>query len=99
MFGCVFNSIKFNKNLSFQIANFSKYISKSRTKHLPLNTKRAGKGYYKGYRARKEGRLTSLGKFTVISSMRTNLIVPDLTGFKVYYYFNFLSFFSFLLFF
>lgn len=44
-----------------QTAEFSKYISKSRAKRLPLTTKRAGKGYYKGNGARKEGRLTSKG--------------------------------------
>ena len=47
----------------FQVADFSKYISKARTKRLPLTTKRAGKGYYKGNRARKEGFLTSKGVF------------------------------------
>ena len=43
------------------IRYFSKYISKSRTKRLPLTTKRAGKGYKKGYGARTEGFLTSKG--------------------------------------
>ncbi len=42
-------------------ADFSKYISKSRTKRLPLTTKRAGKGFYKGNGARKEGVITSKG--------------------------------------
>lgn len=45
-----------------QIANFSKYISNSRTKRIPLNTKRVGKGYYKGKGARKEGYITNKGK-------------------------------------
>lgn len=44
-----------------QVLNFSKYISKSRAKRLPLTTKRAGKGYYKGNRCRKEGKLNSKG--------------------------------------
>lgn len=66
-----------------QTASFSKYISKTRAKHLPLNTKRAGKGYKKGYGARTEGRITSTGKFIPIASMRTELVVPDLTNFKV----------------
>lgn len=83
MFGLISSLFQINKNLSFQIVNFSKYISKTRTKHLPLNTKRAGKGYKKGYGARKEGRVTSLGRFIPIHAMRTQLIVPDLTGFKV----------------
>lgn len=43
------------------VASFSKYISKSRTKRLPLTTKRVGKGYKKGNRARKEGVITSKG--------------------------------------
>ena len=43
-------------------ADFSKYISKSRKKRLPLTTKRAGKGFYKGNRGRKEGHITSKGK-------------------------------------
>ena len=40
---------------------FSKYIPRSRAKRQPLNTKRAGKGYKKGYGARKEGVVTSKG--------------------------------------
>ena len=47
--------------LNFQVASFSKYISKARTKRLPLTTKKAGKGYYKGNGARKEGVLDSKG--------------------------------------
>ena len=39
----------------------SKYISKARTKRLPLTAKRVGKGFYKGNGARKEGRITSKG--------------------------------------
>ena len=46
---------------NIQIAEFSKYISKSRTKRLPLTTKRVGKGYNKGNGARKEGVLDSKG--------------------------------------
>jgi hypothetical protein len=46
-----------------QIANFSKFISHARKKRLPLTTKRAGKGYYKGNRTRKEGYLNSKGRF------------------------------------
>jgi hypothetical protein len=44
-----------------QTADMSKYISKSRTKRLPLTTKRVGKGYNKGLGARKEGIITSKG--------------------------------------
>ena len=61
----------------------SKYLSKSATKRLPLTTKRAGKGYYKGKGATSEGRLTSKGKFVVDDKKQLELIVPDLEGFKV----------------
>ena len=61
----------------------SKYLSKAATKRLPLTTKRAGKGYYKGKGGTKEGRLTSKGKFIVDPKKRLELVVPDLTGFKV----------------
>mmetsp|Transcript_21651 Transcript_21651/g.31512 ORF Transcript_21651/g.31512 Transcript_21651/m.31512 type:complete len:109 (-) Transcript_21651:117-443(-) len=77
-------SLGFGKSaLDQQVAHFSKYISKSRAKRLPLNTKRAGKGYKKGYGARKEGYLTSKAKFVAVPSMRTELVVPDLTNFKL----------------
>jgi hypothetical protein len=75
-----------NKSVPFQISQFSKYISKSRAKHLPLNTKFAGKGYKKGYGARRQGRNTSKGTFVTILSRRTELVVPDLTNFKVHLY-------------
>lgn len=64
----------------------SKYLSKSAAKRLPLSTKRAGKGYYKGKGGTKEGRLTSKGKFIVNPLKRLELIVPDLTGFKVSFF-------------
>jgi large subunit ribosomal protein L41 len=66
-----------------QIASFSKYISKSRTKRLPLTTKRAGKGFYKGNGARKEGLISSKARFTPVAEMITELVVPDLTNFKL----------------
>ena len=61
----------------------SKYLSKSATKRLPLNTKKAGKGYYKGNGSTKEGKTNSKGRFIVDPKKRLNLIVPDLEGFKV----------------
>ena len=61
----------------------SKYLSKSATKRLPLNTKRAKKGYYKGKGCTSEGRLTSKGKFIADPLKKLQLIVPDLTGFKL----------------
>ena len=68
---------------SIQKNYFSKYISKSRRKRMPLNTKRVGKGYYKGNRCRKEGRLTSKGQFIINKELLTELMVPDLTDFKL----------------
>ena len=61
----------------------SKYLSKSAAKRLPLNTKRAKKGYYKGKGCTSEGRLTSKGKFIADPLKKLQLIVPDLTGFPL----------------
>eukprot|EP01041_Mallomonas_annulata_P005627 gene5627-11355_t len=81
----------------------SKYISKSRTKRLPLTTKRVGKGFTKGYGAIKGGFISSKGiplqygsivfklkakffssgKFIGVKEMQTQLVVPDLTNFKL----------------
>ena len=62
----------------------SKYLSKAATKRLPLTTKRAGKGYYKGKGCTSEGRLTSKGKFIGNPLKKLQLIVPtmaDMVGF------------------
>ena len=70
----------------FQQQRFmSKYLSKSATKRLPLTTKKAGKGYYKGKGGTKEGRITSKARFIVDPRKRLELVVPDLEGFKVCY--------------
>jgi Mitochondrial ribosomal protein L27 len=62
----------------------SKYLSKAARKRIPLTTKRASRGgFYKGKGSTKEGRLTSKGKFVVDPLKRLELVVPDLTGFKV----------------
>lgn len=61
----------------------SKYLSKSAAKRLPLTTKRAKKGYYKGKGGTSEGRLTSKGKFIADPLKKLNLIVPDMTGFTL----------------
>ncbi len=66
-----------------QTANLSKYLSKSRTKRLPLTTKRAGKGFYKGKGARTEGIINSKARFTYVEEMKTELVMPDLNGFKL----------------
>ena len=42
-----------------------RYLSKSATKRLPLTSKRARKGYYKGVGSRSTGRHTSKGKFII----------------------------------
>eukprot|EP00934_Nitzschia_sp_Nitz4_P002699 Nitzschia sp. Nitz4//scaffold341_size29662//21574//22003//NITZ4_008041-RA/size29662-augustus-gene-0.10-mRNA-1//-1//CDS//3329548555//2689//frame0 len=65
---------------NFQQRFMSKYLSKSAAKRVPLNTKRAGKGYYKGKGGTKEGKLNSKGRFIVDPKKRLELIVPDLEG-------------------
>ena len=67
----------------FLICFSHRYVSKSGKKRLVLTTKRAHKGFYKGNGATKEGRLTSKGKFIVQKWKQVELVVPDLTGFKV----------------
>lgn len=71
-------------NMNIQVASFSKYISKSRTKRLPLTTKRVGKGFYKGNGARKEGTISSRARFTYVPEMMTELVIPaDFKNFKL----------------
>jgi len=60
-----------------QTCFFSKYISNARTKRLPLTTKRAGKGFYKGKGARTEGFISSKGQFIRQQEMCTELVVPE----------------------
>jgi hypothetical protein len=62
---------------------FSKYMSKSAKKRMPLTTKRARKGFYKGKGGTTEGRHTSKGKYMINKLKRLELVIPDLTGFKV----------------
>lgn len=61
----------------------SKYLSKSAKKRIPLNTKRVGKGFYKGNGCTKEGRITRKAKFMVDPLKQLELVVPDLTGFRL----------------
>ena len=63
--------------------DFSKYYGNARRKRLPLTTKRARKGYYKGNACRSEGRHTSKGAFVMDRSRMLELVVPDLAGFKL----------------
>mmetsp|Transcript_4064 Transcript_4064/g.7817 ORF Transcript_4064/g.7817 Transcript_4064/m.7817 type:complete len:99 (-) Transcript_4064:47-343(-) len=64
-------------------SEFSKKLSNSATKRLPLTTKKAGKGFYKGKGGTKEGRHTSKGRYIIDPKKRVELIVPDLAGFKL----------------
>eukprot|EP00978_Attheya_sp_CCMP212_P046311 scaffold384011_cov31-Attheya_sp.AAC.1 len=62
----------------------SKYLSKSATKRVPLSSKRARKGYYKGNGGTKEGHITSKGRFIVDFSKRLEIVMPrTLEGFQV----------------
>jgi len=62
----------------------AKYVSKSARKRQPLTTKRAGKGYYKGKGATKEGRINSKGRFVTDPKRQLELVVPEnLDGFHL----------------
>jgi len=61
----------------------SKYLSKQATKRVPLTSKRARKGFYKGNRSTKEGHVNSKGRFIVDKSKRLELVVPNLEGFAL----------------
>lgn len=72
------------KLFSQQTRCMSKYLSKAATKRRPLTAKRAGKGFYKGKGCTKEGSFTGkAGRFVLDRSRMLELVVPDLTGFKV----------------
>jgi hypothetical protein len=60
--------------------DFSKYISNSRAKRIPLTTKRAGKGYYKGNRCRKEGTINSRGSSFIIQQSVTEICTDNIHG-------------------
>ena len=61
----------------------SKYLSKAATKRLPLTTKKAGKGYYKGKGGTTEGHFGKGGRFVRDKTKMLELVVPNLEGFKV----------------
>lgn len=83
-FGQAFQTLSSASANVMQVRFMSKYLSKSARKRLPLTTKRASRGgFYKGKGGTKEGRLTSKGKFIVDPLKRLELVVPDLTGFKL----------------
>jgi hypothetical protein len=58
-------------------------ISKARAKRQPMTTKRANKNFYKGNGCRKEGFISSKGRFIPEVWRRTELVVPDLANFPL----------------
>ena len=66
-----------------QVRSMSRYMSKSAAKRQPLTTKRASGDYYKGKRGTKEGRHTRKGKYIIDRRKQLELVIPDLTDFKV----------------
>jgi len=62
----------------------SKYLPKSAAKRLPLTTKRARKGYYKGKGGTRQGTHTGkAGAYVLDKNLMLELVVPDMEGFKV----------------
>lgn len=67
-----------------QTRHMSKFLPKSAGKRLPLSTKHARKGFYKGKGATKEGTFRGkAGRFVIDEERQVELIIPDLTGFKL----------------
>ena len=70
--------------MQLQTRSMSKYLSKAAAKRRPLTTKRAKKGYYKGKGCTTEGSFRgTAGRFVMDRSRMLELVIPDLTGFKV----------------
>lgn len=65
------------------VRHFSKYFSRAQTKRQPLNTKWAKKGYVKGKGCRSTGWHTSKGKYIIDKRKVVELVVPDLTNFRL----------------
>ncbi len=61
----------------------SKYISRAGRKRIPLHRKHGDKNWYKGTGSAKTGHLNSLGRFRADPELLPNIVVPDLSGFKV----------------
>jgi len=62
----------------------SKYLPKSAAKRLPLTTKRARKGYYKGKGGTRQGTHTGkAGAYVLDKNLMLELVVPDMEGFKL----------------
>jgi large subunit ribosomal protein L41 len=67
-----------------QTRHMSKYLPKSASKRLPLSTKHVRKGFYKGKGGTKEGTFRGkAGRFVLDKERMVELVVPDLTGFKL----------------
>mmetsp|Transcript_27083 Transcript_27083/g.31993 ORF Transcript_27083/g.31993 Transcript_27083/m.31993 type:complete len:127 (+) Transcript_27083:82-462(+) len=67
-----------------QTRQMSKFLPKSATKRLPLTTKRARKGYYKGKGGTRQGSHTGkAGAYVMNKDLMLELMVPDLEGFKL----------------
>mmetsp|Transcript_43940 Transcript_43940/g.99291 ORF Transcript_43940/g.99291 Transcript_43940/m.99291 type:complete len:125 (+) Transcript_43940:247-621(+) len=70
--------------LQLYARNFaSKIYGASKKKRMPLSPKRARKGFYKGNGCRSEGRHTSKGGFVMDKEKLLELVVPDMSGFKL----------------
>eukprot|EP00559_Dactyliosolen_fragilissimus_P009906 CAMPEP_0184858534 /NCGR_PEP_ID=MMETSP0580-20130426/3618_1 /TAXON_ID=1118495 /ORGANISM="Dactyliosolen fragilissimus" /LENGTH=124 /DNA_ID=CAMNT_0027354723 /DNA_START=109 /DNA_END=483 /DNA_ORIENTATION=- len=76
-----------NHNNQHQLQQYramSKFLTKSATKRLPLTTKRARKGYYKGKGGTKQGSFRGkAGRYVLDPEKMLQLIVPDLEDFKL----------------
>jgi len=69
---------------NLQVREMSKYLSRAAKKRIPLNAKFAGKGFYKGKGATKQGTFSGrAGRFVLDRDLLLDLVVPDLTNFKV----------------
>merc|ERR1719491_84693 len=67
-----------------QTRQMSKYLPKSAAKRLPLTTKRARKGYYKGKGSTKQGTHTGrAGRYVMDRDRMLEIIAPDMEGFKL----------------
>ncbi len=58
----------------------SKFLSKSGTKRVPLTTKHAGKGFYKGNGCASEGTHTSKGGFKMDRFKMLEIVAPGEEG-------------------
>ena len=55
----------------------SKFISKSSASRLPLDSKRAGKGYKKHFNGTKQGRHTSKGTYVLEKHKMLTVVAPE----------------------